>query len=144
MSLYLDTSVIVPYYCPEINSEKVQRELTSRSNFCISSLTFVEIHSALARKIRKRELSHTEARSISTIFKKHVNKGYYKKVSLQKKHYLQAEEWLKQFNINCNLRSLDALQLSAAVFANLPIFTLDTRLADAARLFNIPCKFLGC
>ncbi len=143
MSLYLDTSIVVPYYCQENHSDKVQSELRSlKEKPFISSLTLVEIHSALARKIRKKELTQSEAKAISGTFETHLNKGYYKKILLQRKHYMQAEIWLKQFNINSNLRTLDALQLSAAAHANLAIFTLDKKLAEAAKLFNVKCKFL--
>lgn len=144
MNLYLDTSVVVPYYCEEESSKKVQLELRSvKKNLFISSLTFVEIHSALARKIRKNELTQSEAKAISGSFETHFKDGHYKKIPLQKRHYLQAESWLKQFNINSNLRTLDALQLSAAAHADLAIFTLDKKLAEAANLFNVKCKFLS-
>lgn len=50
--VYVDTSVLVAYYCPEPLSVAVQQFLIEQPKPAISSLTEVELFSALARKVR--------------------------------------------------------------------------------------------
>ena len=48
--IYIDTSVIAAYYCPEPLSEKVDDFFISHPQPAISSLTVVELFSAIARR----------------------------------------------------------------------------------------------
>lgn len=54
--LYLDTSVVVAYYCPEALSEVAEKMIVAASEPTISALTEVEFFSAVSRKIREGEL----------------------------------------------------------------------------------------
>ena len=45
---YIDTSVLVAYYCPEALSEQVQDFLSEQVKPAISTLTEVELFSAIA------------------------------------------------------------------------------------------------
>ncbi len=56
MDYYLDTSVITAYYCNDSTSLYAQTGLAQLSDAYISILTEVEFHSAIAKKIRNREL----------------------------------------------------------------------------------------
>lgn len=49
---YLDTSVLVAYYCPEPLSEQVQNFLSQNIKPAVSFLTQVELFSAVAKKVR--------------------------------------------------------------------------------------------
>ena len=51
---YLDTSVVAAYYIPEKKSAKVEKFLSGLDTAAISSLTEVEFHSAVARRVRMR------------------------------------------------------------------------------------------
>ena len=53
---YLDTSILAAYYCPELLSEKVEKIIISAKRPCMSSLTEVELASAISRKIRQKNL----------------------------------------------------------------------------------------
>ena len=49
---YVDTSVIVAYYCTEPLSEKAEDFVTTHARPAISNLTELELFSAISRKIR--------------------------------------------------------------------------------------------
>ena len=61
--VYIDTSVLVAYYCPEGLSEKAEELLMSYLRPAISSLTEVELFSAVSGKVRKKEINLNRCRS---------------------------------------------------------------------------------
>ncbi len=62
--VYIDTSVLVAYYCPEAMSNQVENILVNTDRPAISQLTEVELASALARKIRERTLAREDGNEI--------------------------------------------------------------------------------
>ena len=65
---YIDTSVLVAYYCPEPMSEIVERFLQRLEYPVISTLTEVEFASAIAGKVRGKELSREDGNRIINQF----------------------------------------------------------------------------
>jgi predicted nucleic acid-binding protein len=51
---YIDTSVLVAYYCPEPFADKAEEFLAKIDKPNISALTEVELFSALSRKLRNK------------------------------------------------------------------------------------------
>ena len=47
--MYVDTSLLVPYYCPEALSQRAERTLRADPRPAVSDLVEVEFFSALAR-----------------------------------------------------------------------------------------------
>ena len=66
--IYLDTSVLVAYYCPEAMSEPVQKLLNEHTEPALSFLTQAELTSAVAQKARSGELSKTDGNRILAKF----------------------------------------------------------------------------
>lgn len=60
--IYIDTSVLVPFYLPEALSDAVDELLRIEDTPALSQLVEVELFSAVARKLRMREISPEEAR----------------------------------------------------------------------------------
>jgi uncharacterized protein len=60
--IYIDTSVLVPFYLPEALSDTVDELLRIEDTPALSQLVEVELFSAVARKLRMREISPEEAR----------------------------------------------------------------------------------
>jgi len=52
--MYIDTSLVVPYYCHEALSRAAERTLRGDARPALSDLVEVEFFSALARKVRMR------------------------------------------------------------------------------------------
>ena len=128
---YIDTSVIVAYYYPEPLSEKAEAFLVTHARPAISTLTEVEIFSALSRKIREGGLSRKEAGCIVAKFLGHVDGHYYTHLSVEPHHYRLARDWIGLFQTN--LKTLDALHLAIAHAEGLTVVTADQGLAESAK-----------
>lgn len=137
---YLDTSILTAYYCPEANSAAVQRLMSVLAGPTISPLVEVEFHCSLARKVRAGGVALDAARRILLEFARHVAVQEFRLVSIQEKEYRQAVAWLTQFSTP--LRVLDVLHMSVAHNNALTLVTADRRLAEAARFFNMKCRFV--
>lgn len=135
MTVYVDTSVLGAYYCPEPLSAMAEQALRGVEDPVISSLTEVEFFSLVAKKHRLRELSEPKARRALGIFTAHVADGYYRRLMLNAEHYAKARSLIGSFNTA--LHTLDALHLALAVSEKLPLLTADSTLAAAARKFRV-------
>ena len=132
--IYLDTSVLTSYYCPEPNSDLVEEIILQTPNPTISSLVDVEFISAISRKIREGTLTIPNSNRIIGKYQSHVDQQLYNWISIQAKHYECAKKWIAQFVTP--LRTLDALHLAAAYDANLKLLTADIHMAKSAQYFG--------
>ncbi len=137
---YLDTSVLVAYYCPEPLSEAVERILRRLEQPALSALTEVEFASALARKVREKGLSRVQANLVLNEFKAHINQRLFRRIPVELEYYTVAFTWLTQFSLP--LRTLDALHLAIAAGSDLQLITADRRLSQSARKLGVHCKLL--
>ena len=141
MSLYLDTSVLVPIYIAEKNTKDIREIIINYSeNIVISKLAIAEFHSALAIKQRTKSLSMLQAQKAKQIFKTHVDKKQYELISLPPSVFDKATEFLDQSEFA--LRTLDALHLSVCAVNNIILLTADKVLASNAQQFNVPVKLV--
>ena len=132
---YIDTSVIVAYYYPEPLSEKAEAFLMSHARPAISTLTEVEMFSALSRKIREGGLSRKDAGRIVAKFLSHADGHYYTRLFVEPHHYRLARDWIGLFQTN--LKTLDALHLAVAHAEGLTVVTADQELAESARVLAL-------
>lgn len=137
---YVDTSVIVAYYCPEPLSEKAESFLTAHVRPAISALTEVELFSALSRKIREGSMNRTDASRIISKFLAHVDGLFYTRVSIELNHYRLARDWIGQFNTS--LKSLDALHLAVTSSEGLTLITADEALSKSAEALALDAVLL--
>ena len=138
---YIDTSVLVAYYCPEPLSGRVQKALQKIDQPVISPLVEVELFSAVATKVRTKELNASTAKRILALFQKHVAEGYFGIVHVEAVQYRLARDWLGEFATA--LRAPDALHLAAAFTNDLTILTADRALAKSARHFGVAHKLFA-
>ncbi len=142
MILYIDTSVLAPYYCPEHLSTRAQELLINEDHQpAVSSLTEVELYSAVARKVRMNEMSGTDGNRILTRFSSHMSSGLFKIISVKDHHWQMAKGWIALFSTP--LRTLDALHLAVAAAEDLELVTADKHLYQAAGILDIPARFLA-
>lgn len=139
--MYIDTSLIAAYYCPESRSLAAENLLRSLTKPSISRLTEVEFFSALARKQREGGLGRNDAQRIGDLFLTHLEAGYYCRIEVESAHLRLAQGWLAGFDTP--LRTLDAIHLAVAVIAHLPLATADRRLAECARAKSCECVLVG-
>jgi predicted nucleic acid-binding protein len=131
---YFDTSIIVAYYAPERISEKAERRLRRAKTIVICPLVDAELASAIARKVRDKELSTADGRKIIAKYNSHVHGGVYKVNPLERKHFSIAAELIGQFATP--LRTLDSLHAAVAFDLSAPLVTADKQLFRT-------CKSLG-
>ena len=130
-SAYVDTCVLGAYYCPEPLSSAAEVALLKLRDPCISALTEVEFASLVARKRRLRELGEREANEVLRLFGQHVAEGYFRRLSLGTEHFFRARDLIG--SMASALSTLDALHLSVALSACIPLLTADRDFARAAR-----------
>ena len=133
--MYIDTSLLVPYYCPETLSQVAERTLRGDPRPAISDLVEVEFFSALARKVRAKEMSTADATRTGERFLDHLQVGLYTRIAVQRRHYEAARGWLARFTFP--LRALDALHLALADVEGLRLATADQDLSRAARSLGV-------
>ena len=137
---YIDTSVLAAYYCPEKLSSKIQKKLAGLDAAVISPLVELELASAVAMKIRERELTTTDGNRILSLLKVHLADGLYRIVPIGSREYTLASGWVSSFSTP--LRTLDALHLAAAFANELTLLTADRALAKSAEHFGVSCEII--
>ena len=89
--VYLDTSVVLPYYRPGAISDAVQVFLGSLTEpITISRLTEVEVSSALARCDRMGECTEEEGAAVEGLFDQDLGAQIYRRLPLVPQHFSQA------------------------------------------------------
>jgi uncharacterized protein len=133
--MYIDTSLVAPYYCPEALSQAAERALRSDPRPAVSDLVEVEFFSALARKVRTKETSAADATRAGERFLDHLRTGLYARIAVQRSHYETARSWLARLTLP--LRTLDALHLALADMEGLRLATADLDLSRSARTLGV-------
>ncbi len=137
---YVDTSVLAASYCQEPLSDQAQRALAETGERAISSLVEVELASALARKVRSREMRRADAHRILAVFQAHLEQGIYARLAVDTAHYAKAREWMATFTFS--LHTLDALHLAVAAMEDCSFLTADTTLAKACAKVGVPARLI--
>jgi uncharacterized protein len=139
--IYLDTSVLAPFYWPETTSAAVVQLFQRHESLIISELSEIELLSALSRRVRMREIDRTDAIAIAERLQEHLNTTFYTRLTVTSKHYQIAKSWMQQFDTP--LRTLDALHLAIAFDLAIPIVTADIGLAKSAERFSVTVQILN-
>ena len=140
MTIYADTSVLVPYYCPEPPSETAERHLRALDPPVLSRLTDVELHSALAKKVRREELTEEDAQRIEQLSRRHCEQELYHIVPVQEEECRQAREWMARRSTA--VRTLDALHLATTDCFDVHVLTADTIMNRAGKQLGVPVQLL--
>ena len=138
--IYLDTSVLVAYYVPEVLSEQVQQRLLAASIKTVSELVQTEFVAALALRQRIGDLSLTDVQKVASLFTRHLHNGSYRSLHLNSAVYRQARDYIARFDLP--LKAPDALHLAAAALEQLPLVTADRQLARNAEMLGIAVELL--
>jgi predicted nucleic acid-binding protein len=133
--MYIDTSLLVSYYCPEALSHAAERTLRGDPRPAVSDLVEVEFFSALAHKVRGRAMSAADAARGGDHFLDHLRTGFYERIAVQRRHYEAARNWLARFTTP--LRALDAVHLALADLEGLRLATADQDLSRSARRLGV-------
>ncbi len=138
--MYLDTSVIAPFYWSEALSDIVEELLRTATTRELSQLAEVELFLALSRRVRMRQISQTDSIAIANRFQTHLDSNFYLPIPIESIHYQLARDWISSFNTS--LRTLDALHLACASTNNICLVTADRALAASADALEIEVHLL--
>lgn len=138
--IYLDTSVVAPFYWQEALSNRVEALLRSQPDVGLSELVEVELYSALSRRVRMREISQGQAREIVAQFQLHLEHQFYGRIAVDATHYNLAKMWISRFETP--LRSLNAMHPAIAAANQLRLVTADQALAESAVVFGVEVQLL--
>jgi len=133
--VYIDTSVLAAYYCPEPLSAQAQSFLSQQAKPAISFLTETELFSAVARKVRCDEIGQADANRVLAKFSSHVDADLFIVIPVEKHHWRLARGWIGL--LTTPLRTLDALHLSIASAEGIDLVTADTTLYKAAESLGV-------
>src|SRR6266700_4627370 len=109
MDFFLDTSALFKLFVQEELSEKYLTVLEEVTSIHVSSLSWVEFHSALRRKMDTKEISAKERDHVLGSFKKDWKN--YLKVHISETVLESAADLVSAHS----LKSLDAIQLASAL-----------------------------
>ena len=137
MNLFLDTSVLVKLYHHEEGTDNLWNFLIRYSTdlfLTISDLTPIEFRSALLKRVRIEEIELNTTTQVITDFEKDME--LMNIVEIEKSIKERAIELLDEHASTKNFRTLDSLQLSAAIISN-ESFTIDYFIAADQRLLDV-------
>jgi predicted nucleic acid-binding protein len=140
LKLYLDTSVLVAYYCPEPLSRRVQELLVESVKPAMSCLTEVELYSAVARKVRWEEISGVDGNRILAKFSSHMDMNLFTILPIDDHHWRLARSWIGLFSTP--LRTLDALHLAVASAGEFVLITANKSLRRSADILGVEARLI--
>jgi predicted nucleic acid-binding protein len=135
-----DTSVLVKNYRTEFGTADVQRILAETgSEFLISRLVTIEMHSGFAGKVRSGVLSSADFSILRRHFLADIRTGLLRPIRVLNVHYQAAGDLISKHALSHQLRTLDAIQLAVAlhIHRSFPVdhfVCSDQRLCSAAIL----------
>ena len=134
---YVDTSALIKLYVAEPMSEEVEKFIDTLTHPLISSLSILEWHCAMNRRLRSGAFDDAYHQMARAEFARHLASGAYRVHALHEGLYAQATYLLDAVS-PLALRTLDALHLAAAQSAHATtIATADKIMAQAANQLGL-------
>jgi predicted nucleic acid-binding protein len=135
LSVYLDTSVVVPLFVPDTFNHRARQFLAAAgSPVVVSDFVAAEFASALGIRIRTRATPETEARRALANFDSWIPGNTVGAETLPV-DVRMAEAALRRLDLP--LRTPDAVNLAIAQRLGADLATFDIRMADCARAFGM-------
>ena len=137
MAIYFDASVIVSMLMQEPTSERVSA-LFQRPNetFVLSDFASAEVSSAISRHVRMRlETAASASGRLQALDR--LKLRLQPTLALEPDDVRVAEAMVRTFELK--LRTPDAIHAAVCLRHNYQLATLDTGLANAARLLGVAC-----
>lgn len=135
MTVYLDTSVIVPLFMDEAFSSRSHDFLRSRAPVClVSDFAAAEFSSALARRVRMGELIVDRARIAFGLFDDWMPRAA-QQVETAATDISAAAAFIRRLDLP--LRTPDALHIAIARRMGASLVTFDDGMAAAARILGV-------
>lgn len=115
---FLDTSALGKHYHVEAGTADVDHIFqTPDAQVHISRLAFVEFRSAFAKKVRTKEITEATYQHVCILFETDIAQRIISVGRIREEHFQQAALLIEKHARAQNLRTLDAIQLAAALGA---------------------------
>ena len=113
---FFDSSALIKYYHNEIGSAKVQILVSgSGSEHYVARLAWVEILSALAKKVRTGTIVPPDYRRLQLRLRADIKRRLIRPLRMLNAHFEVAGELIGKYGLSRQLRALDAIQLAVAL-----------------------------
>ncbi len=113
---FFDNSAVAKHYRAELGTARVDALLAEAgARHFISTLSVVELHSALARLVRTGQITPADFHVARARFLADIAAGLWQVVPARDAYCHRAEQLLVQHGLGRSLRTLDALQLAVAL-----------------------------
>jgi predicted nucleic acid-binding protein len=111
---FLDTSALVKRYHQEVGTDIIDEIFEEEGKVLfISDLSIIEFHSAIALKVRTREISRDAFFHLIGLFSNELDMGLYQIRRIDEEEKQEAVKLLTKYGFDYALRTLDSLQLAA-------------------------------
>ncbi len=135
MIIYLDPSVIVSLFVSDALSSQAHTILrSSRPQILVSDFACAEFCSAIARKVRMRELTLRDAQDVFGVFDEWIERDV-TRIGLTSSDVAMTIRYLRR--LNTSLRTPDALHVAIAQRVGATLLTFDSKLASAAEALGV-------
>ena len=135
MSIYLDTSVVIPLFLPDPFAARVTAFLsTGPTSLLISDFVAAEFASVVGMRVRMRQTKQSDAQLAFSSFN-----GWVRRIEasrqMQSSDNDDAQVLLRRLDLV--LRAPDAIHLAIAQRLGVELATFDARMADCARALGM-------
>ena len=109
---FLDSCALVKRYHQEIGTEKIDEIFRTGNKIMISDISIIEIFSAMAKKVRNREIDEIKFNNFIKLFCKEIEASLFKIIEINNFHKINSVKLLIKHALTKELRTLDTIQLS--------------------------------
>ena len=111
---FLDTSALVKRYHQEVGTDIIDKIFREEDKeLFISDLSIIEFHSAIALKVRTREISRDAFSHLIGLFSNELDIGLYRVMRINEEEKQEAVKLLTKYGFDYALRTMDSLQLAS-------------------------------
>jgi uncharacterized protein len=139
MLAYVDTSMLVKRYLPELGSEELEARLVAEQpELVVSELVQVELSSALHRRLREGFIDRSYFDDALEDFRQDIDRGDLRLIELDRACLHRAASLVRK--LHAPIATLDALHLATALEHSCEIiFTNDAQLGRACASTGLAC-----